>query len=244
MQRIAEPIARQRLDVILQVRDHTRTVRLREHPELAARHRHRAAAPKRVLQRDAKLPHGGSVGVRVQGPGVANREHGADLQVVLEVLPPHARTFVNNVDVELRQTSGWSTPESSRILGEWMDPAASSTSARASVCRRYPPNAGRPPRGPRCFGQQPLGLGADEHPQVGPLHRRAQEAVGGFPAHPLTLLRDLPAAAGRMHGACGAVVVLGLQKVRKDVVPHHAEPRLPSLHRFAWADHVHRSVSA
>ena len=37
------------------------------------------------------------------------------------------------------------------------------------------------------------------------------------------LPRDLPAAAGRMHGARPGVVILGLQEVRQDVVPRPAD---------------------
>jgi hypothetical protein len=55
MQRFAERIERQRLHVVLQVRELARRIAARERAELRRRHAHRPAAPEQVFEADQRL---------------------------------------------------------------------------------------------------------------------------------------------------------------------------------------------
>ena len=202
-----------------------------------------------------------AVGERVQRPGVVNLEDGANLQVVLQILA-HARAFVDHLDAEPGQPVGLADAGELEELGRVDRPRCHQD---LSLGKRPPPHALVPvdhAADLAAFDDQPFGLGLDDDPQVGPLHGRAQEAVGRVPAHApalvdfeeartlvvavveigagldaeflrallhrfedlpaQALLRDLPAAAGRMHRACSGVMVFGLQKIGQDIVPRPA----------------------
>ena len=107
---------------------------LRERAELRRRHRQRAGAQQRVLER-----HRGSAepGARapIQRARVAHLINRADLQMVVQVRAD-AGQVGDDVDAVLRAAARpGPTPESCRICGEPIAPAASSTSRRArKVC--------------------------------------------------------------------------------------------------------------
>ena len=85
VQRLAEGVQRQRLHVVLHVGPAVPVRRPREGAQLRRRHAHRPAAQQGVLQADQCLAPG-RVGHGVEGLDAVDAKHGADLQVVLQVL--------------------------------------------------------------------------------------------------------------------------------------------------------------
>ena len=167
--------------MIFKIRSRASRIGLREHAELARRHRQRTAPPQRIFQSDAQLSPD-AVGERVQRPGVANLEDGADLQVVLQVFA-HARAFMDDLDANPGQTLGLTDAGKLQELGR-VD--RSRGHQDLGLGERLAPDTLVPvdhAADLAAFDDHPFGLGLDDDPQVGPLHRRAQEAVGRVPAH-------------------------------------------------------------
>ena len=119
--------------MILQVGRVARLVRLDEGAELGGRHGHRAA-PRQCILRGETRTLDEALEALVHGLHALDLVGAADLQMVLQVLA-HALQLVRYGDADSRSTSPGPMPESCRICGEPMAPAASTTSrARMRSC--------------------------------------------------------------------------------------------------------------
>ena len=84
MQRLAKSVQAQRLHVVLDVGPGLGWVAAGEGAELRGCHAHRPGAFERVFQSDHGLAPE-RIGLGIEGLDPADREHGANLQVVLQV---------------------------------------------------------------------------------------------------------------------------------------------------------------
>ncbi len=96
MQRLAEAVERERLDVELDVGGLEPRIGLHEDAELARRHRHRSRALQRILQPDLRLAQKRRLPF-VQRAGALDAEGGADLEMVLQI-GADARPVEDDVD--------------------------------------------------------------------------------------------------------------------------------------------------
>ena len=87
--------------MIFQIGRLKRRIGLGEHAELAGRHRQGAAAPHEIFQTHPPLAPQ-RMGHRVERLGVLHLINGADLQMVLKVLP-HAGQFMQRGDAHAAQ---------------------------------------------------------------------------------------------------------------------------------------------
>ena len=101
VQRLAKGVQAQRLHVVLDVGPGLGRVAAGEGAQLRGRHAHRAGALERVLQPDHRFAPE-RVGLHIEGLDAADLEHGADLQVVLQV-GTHARCIVPHRNAVLLQ---------------------------------------------------------------------------------------------------------------------------------------------
>ena len=102
VQRLAEGVERERLDVVLEVRMRQVRPAAGEGAELRRRHAHRPAALPGVLQADLRLAPE-RVGQAVQGLHALDAEDRADLQMVLEVLADAGEVAADGDAVRLQQ---------------------------------------------------------------------------------------------------------------------------------------------
>ena len=181
VQRIAELVERERLDVILDVRGRLRRVALREAAELARRHGERTGAAERVLEPHRRLAPEAR-GTLVHRHGVLHLERHAELEVVLEVLPD-APQIVRDRDAVLLQQRR--RPDSGELKDLWradrpgredcLDaPFGEDVLAAASEL-----DAGGPP----AVEPEPVHVYVRHDSKVGTAHRRFEESLRRAPAH-------------------------------------------------------------
>ena len=202
MERLAEPVERQRLDVILQVRRLQRRIGFREGAQLAGRHGQRPAPEQEILQPHADPPEQ-AVGALVQGLGVRDLEDQAHLQVVLEVAAD-AREFVHQRDAEILEQAARADAGELQELGR-----ADGAARQDDLAPRR--HIGRPALAAELDAEcaapveaDARRLGVGEDGQVRPTHDRAQEGFRCVPAH-AALLVDVEVAAALVVAAVEVV---------------------------------------
>ena len=134
----------------------------------------------------------------------------ADLQVVLQVLADAGQLVHDRDAVRVAAARAGPMPDSCSSCGDWIAPAASSTSARAARVVHRAALAVAHADGAAALEQQAGGLRLGLDAQVGPPPRRPQIGLRGAAA---------PALAG------GELVVAGafLRRAVEVVVARHAE---------------------
>ena len=202
MHRIAEPVQRDRLDMILQVRGFLVRSGAGEDAELARRHRHRAGTADEIFKPDRRLAEQ-AARLLVEGRHAADLVGHAQLQMVLQVFPDPSH-LVQHVD------AGPTKDIAPADTGKFEDVRRADRAGRQhgflrrigalgdAVMLVLDPDDGIP------LNQQPADLSVGQHRQIGPLRRRAQKG-----------LRRVPADAGALVDVeiAGALVVATVEVV-------------------------------
>ena len=186
VQRIPQLVGRQGLHVILQIRRLKRGVGLGEHAELAGRHRQGTTAAQEVFQPHPALAPD-RMGHRVERFGVLHLIDSADLQMVLKVLP-NAGQIVQRVDPHAAQKVTLPDPRQLKDLGRIDRPRRKQHFALGLGAHRAALMGETHAGHTLAVQDQPIGMRMGDHPQVGALHRRAQETARRVPTHAALLV--------------------------------------------------------
>ena len=156
VQRVAEPVERERLDVVLEVRRRPRRIGFRERAELRWRHGQGPAPEQEILEAHARAPEQ-AVRILVQRPGVLDLVDQAQLEMVLEVRADAFERVDHRDAVLLEQLAGADAREleelrrADRARGEQQLAAH----RRVGLAARPAGSAGRPRARPRARSGSP-----------------------------------------------------------------------------------------
>ncbi len=198
MQRLAEPVERQRLDVELDVGGGVVWRRLREHAELRRRHGQRPATAQRVVE-----AHQGALaiglGVDVERARPLDPEDRAQLQMILQVLADAGQGAPQPCADRLHRVR---TAEA----GDLHEPRRADRAGRQQHFAARPrlerlpfPDIGEAGRA-TLLEQDGFGVRTVDHPEVGPAEDRLQEGgrrapAAAAPLVDLEIVRSLVVAA-------------------------------------------------
>ena len=179
---------------------------------------------------------------RVERPRVLHAEDRADLQVIHQVLAD-AGAFVRYLDAEAGELRGLADAGKLQDLGR-VDGACGQQ--HFAVGARLVPRslaAIDESLHRAAFEDQPLGLGLQDHAQVGPLHRGLEEPARRGPAHALALVhleeaRALVVAVVEVRAGLDAELLRGLLHRFEDFP---AQPLRGDLPAAAGAVHTRRA---